>query len=272
MYQILKNWSQQLHLNSWDRLPGGLLHIDDWKNVNKEYPILCSGDLCHENVRHWLNNNFPALYIARGYIGNHQHESRDRWMHRITVRGWANFDLRPIPYSRWNLLKLNKHPGKVKNIKNVLIAPSKVTTKFWSNQSTNDRAEEISKKFPGAEIKIRYKTGKARERWNTLFKDFEWADLVVSQSSAITAEAFWYGKKVISTEPCTTWATGHQSFDDWQNPKEPELRHNWHEHVAWSQFTNKEIDSGEEIFLVQQYHGSVLKYKHNYKYNFFSKL
>jgi hypothetical protein len=271
MYQILKNWSQHLENNNWNRLPGGLRYVDDWKTITRDYPVLCSGDVCHENVRYWLNNNFPALYFARGYIGNHQHDHRDYWMHRITVRGWANFELKSIPYSRWNVLNLNRHPWKVKSVKKVLIAPSKSTTTYWSNQPSNVWAEEISKNFPGAEVKIRYKAGKPWHRWSTLFKDLDWADLVVSQSSAITAEAFWYGKKVISIEPCTTWAVGRPTFENWQDPKEPEYRDQWHEHVAWSQFTNNEINSGEAIDLVQQYHGAVLDIKHQYTYNFNKK-
>jgi hypothetical protein len=193
-------------------------------------------------------------------------------MHRITINGWANFDLKNIPYSRWNLLGLKKHPWKVKTIKNVLIAPSKVSTWYWASCDSNVWAKEISKKFPGANIKIRYKMEKSRNRWNTLFNDFDWADLVVSQSSAITAEAFWYGKKVISTEPCTTWAAGRTTLDNWQDPTEPELRDAWHEHVAWSQFTNKEIDSGDAINLVQLYHGSALDIKQDHQYNFKSSV
>jgi hypothetical protein len=270
MYQVLTSWWEICN-NQWKENLPNLQVVNNWIDVDSSNIILCQGDLAHANVKHWLNNDFPVLYFARGYVGNHQYKSRDGWMHRITQRGWANFDLKPIPHSRWPALKLEKHNWKVKKVKNVLIAPSKATTPFWSGCTSTSWAEEISKKFPGANIKIRYKTGKSRDRWNTLFKDFDWADLVVSQSSAITAEAFWYGKKVISTEPCTTWAVGRPSVDDWQNPKEPELRDRWHEHVAWSQFTNTEIDSGEAIMLVQQYHGSVLEYKHNYKYNFFLK-
>jgi hypothetical protein len=68
-------------------------------------------------------------------------------------------------------------------------------------------------------------------------KILDWADLVVSQSSAITCEAFWYGKKVISTEPCPTWAAGRTTLEDWANPTEPALRAAWHEHIAWCQYT-----------------------------------
>jgi hypothetical protein len=266
-YQILSNWYQ--HQTDWNLKAFDLTVVENWKDIDKNLPILCSGDLTHENISYWLTNNFPALYFARGYVGNHQHKRRNGWMHRIVIRDWANYKLKTIPYSRWGTIDLERHSWKVKKVKNVLIAPSKATTFYWTSCHSTAWAEELSKKFPGANVKIRYKDGKSWQRWNTLFEDLDWADLVVSQSSAITAEAFWYGKKVISTAPCTTWAAGEQSIDDWKNPKEPELREAWHEHVAWSQFKLDEINSGEALELVQRYHGDVMNYNSTYQYKFY---
>jgi hypothetical protein len=126
----------------------------------------------------------------------------------------------------------------------------------------------MSQQFPGAEVRIRFKMGKAGPRWATLWNDLDWADLVVSQGSAITAEAFWYGKKVISTHPCVTWAAEKSVLADWKNPNEPTLRDAWHEHLAWCQFTNSEWASGEAIKLIESYVGSVVDYTPDHTYNF----
>jgi hypothetical protein len=150
----------------------------------------------------------------------------------------------------------------------VLIAPSKVTTRVWSGQSSEAWAEAMSTQFPSAEIRIRAKPGKASNRYSTLWADLDWADLVVSQSSAITCEAFWYGKKVISTEPCPTWAAGRSTLEDWRNPVEPPLRSAWHEHIAWCQYTRSEWQSGAALDLLAQYLGPVNQYNPEFTYSF----
>jgi hypothetical protein len=160
-------------------------------------------------------------------------------------------------------MTLPKHPWKVKEVKNVLIAPSKMTANIWTPELSWRWAESMIEKFPGADVRIRAKIGKASARYKTLWQDLDWADLVVSQSSAITVEAFWYGKKVIGTQPCITWAAGTQDLVDWKNPKEPELREAWHEHLAWSQFTVSEWDSGEVFTLLEKYLGPIKSYQSN---------
>lgn len=265
MYQILEKDFQEG--NHW---------FCDWKNldlksnyesIDPNIPVIIGADLLRPEVRKLLNRSQPAIYIARGYLGNYLHKKRLWW--RYSVNGWANTKILNFPHSRWNLLNLERHPWKVKEIKRVLITPSKMTQPIWDPVIGWGWAEHMINKFPGAEVKIRYKSSKSGLRWATLYDDLDWADLVVAQGSAITAEAFWYGKKVISLGPCTTWAAQKNTLEDWKNPKEPELRDAWHEHIAWSQFTNDEWHSQEALDLIEKYIGSILDYgiRDNYKFN-----
>jgi hypothetical protein len=240
--------------------------VDDLQNVREDVLVIAGSDIRSWHIRNWLNRQQPALYIGRGYVGNHATKHRELW--RVSVNSWANTKLLSVPHSRWAVMNLPRHPWKVTQVKNVLIAPSKLTTLSWSNMNPDQWAENMAAKFPGANIKIRYKARKPWQRWETLWADFDWADLVVGQSSAITCEAFWYGKKVISTEPCLTWAAERATVDDWQNPSEPKLRDAWHEHLAWSQYTVQEWTSGEALRLINQYTGSAYNYDPEYQYNF----
>ena len=226
---------------------------------------MCYADLLNSSVRHWLNVKQPAIYAGRGYVGNHLYKRR--LFHRASANGWANIELKSPPYSRWPLMNLPKHPWKVKEVKNVLIAPSKMTANIWTPELNWRWAESMLDQFPGANVKIRTKIGKQGPRYETLWQDFDWADLIVSQSSAITVEAFWYGKKVISTEPCITWAAEKSTMENWQDPTEPALRDQWHEHLAWSQFTTSEWDSGEVFNLIEKYLGPVISYDSKHTYN-----
>jgi hypothetical protein len=253
-------------INTWINRGHNMIHRDHWSKVVNNIPVICQGNLLHENVTYWLNNKQPAIYTARGYLGNHL--PRSKRFRRASVNGWANIELKKIPYSRWHILNLPRHSWKVKSIKNVLIAPSKMTSTIWTKNWNWEWSQQISDFFPGANIKIRKKLEKAGLRYKTLWSDLDWADLVVSQSSAITAEAFWYGKKVISTEPCITWAVGKPDLADWKNPVEPALRDQWHEHLAWSQFSISEWNTGDALDLIQKYFGPIDQVRHDHRYSF----
>jgi hypothetical protein len=265
MFQVLTSECNEFPISTaWNHR---IEKIDDWKLVDKSKPIFCIGDLLNENVRAWLKHDYPAIYFARGYVGNHQYK-RENWMWRAGIRGWANTKILNVPYSRWHLLNLKKNPWKVKKVKNVLLAPSKMTSKIWSRQKSAEWVESMMEKFPGADVRVRLKGEKPSLRWQTLWNDLDWSDLVVSQGSAITCEAFWYGKKVISLEPCSTWAAEKFTLADWQNPEEPKARDLWHEHLAWSQFTRDEWQSGKVFELIKLYYGDVLSYSSGHTYNF----
>jgi hypothetical protein len=264
MYQILeRDYQDGIHwFSNWNNL----VRIEDYQSFDLQIPIIIGADLLRLEVRQLLNRRCNGIYIARGYLGNHMYKTRQLW--RYAVNGWANTKLLKIPYSRWNLMGLERHPWKVNEVKNVLIAPSKMTQPLWDPIQGWGWAEHMATQFPGADVKIRYKKGKSGLRWKSLFKDLDWADLVVAQGSAITAEAFWYGKKVLSTAPCITWAAQKNTLEDWQNPQEPKLRDLWHEHLAWSQFRNEEWESGEAVELIEKYLGPIDQYGFDHFYNF----
>ena len=257
---------QEFAENPWFQNWQNIKIVNTWEDVSSDIPVITGGNLLRSEVRHWLKNSQPAIYIGRGLLGNHMYKTRHWW--RYSINGWANTQLMPVPHSRWGLTKLDRHPWKVKEVKNILLAPSKMTATVWGANQNNNWTDPLMDKFPGANVKIRFKARKPGERWATLWDELDWADLVISQSSAITCEAFWYGKKVISLEPCPTWAAGRTLLDDWQNPTEPAGRDQWHEHLAWSQFSNEEWASGEALSLIEQYMGPIVNYNSNYTYNF----
>ena len=263
MYQVLRNDYKD---NSWYTSWSNLIVRETLEDIDPSMTVVTASDVNKSYVRYWMNTRQPGIYIGRGYVGNHMYKIKQLW--RYSINGFANIKLMPVPYMRWPEMNLVRHPWKVNKIKRVLIAPSKATAQTWDPVNGVNWLDHIATKFPGAEVRIRYKAGKARLRWSSLWNDLDWADLVVAQASAITAEAFWYGKKVISLYPCITWAAGNQSLEDWENPIEPELRDAWHEHLAWSQFTNEEWSSGKALGLIDRYIGPIANYNSNYSYDF----
>jgi hypothetical protein len=264
--QVLnKEYQDHPWLTGWYSKFANIEFFDDWQQVSNQHIVVCGADINQLHVKHWLNQGQPAIYVNRGYCGNHIFKRRKWW--RTSVNAWANTVLKPAPYSRWPLLNLPYHNWKVQEVKRVLIAPSLVATVAWEGLDSQSWAENLLDKFPGAEVKIRLKDSTPGLRYATLWDDLDWCDLVVAQSSAITCEAFWYGKKVISLQPCPTWAAGRTTLDNWQDPTEPALRQQWHEHIAWIQYSVDEWASGEAFDLMQQYLGPIKSYDPEHCYN-----
>lgn len=244
--------------------------IKDLAEVNSGEVLVMGGDVLRSDVRDRLIAQEPTIYIHRGPLGNHLYKTRKWW--RYSVNDTVNLKLMNVPYSRWGLLDLPRHPWKVKTVKNVLIAPSKMTASVWNPTESHEWVKSVIDQLPGAEIKIRAKASTPWLRWSTLWQDLDWADLVISQASAITTEALWYGKKVISLFPCSTWAAGAKStLENWQDPSEPKERDLWHEHVAWSQFSNEEWQRGESWDLMNTYIRDIHSYRSGYNYFNFNK-
>lgn len=267
MYQVTNETVNDKN-NEWLKERNDVQVLTSWDQADSNKIVIAPSNLLHDSVKHWMNILQPAIYIGRAYLGNHLYKTRRLW--RYSINGWANTNLENIPYSRWEMLNLPKHPWKVKQVKNVLIAPSKMTSPVWDPELGFSWPAYMATQFPGANVRIRLKGKKLTPhmRWATLWDDLDWADLVVSQSSAITCEAFWYGKKVISIYPCPTWAAERTMLENWQDPNEPKLRDKWHEHLAWSQFTTEEWTSGETFKIIEKYIGDIKKYQTDYRYSF----
>jgi hypothetical protein len=142
----ISEWYNNYHNKNFE-----VVYIDDWKTIDRNIPVCCSGDLLNENVRHWLTTNQPTFYVGRGYLGNHLYKQKKYF--RISLNGWANIKLLRTPYSRWDIMALERHKWKVKDVKNVLIAPSKMTSKVWTPDLGSKWAESLLDKKKTDEIR-----------------------------------------------------------------------------------------------------------------------
>jgi hypothetical protein len=242
-------------LAGWKKYCDKLIPIQNSENADPEIPLLMGTNLTNRDHRNWVRSGRPYIatnrQLTRGWV------DKQRTMARISVNSYAATKLGNFTHSRWPQQNLDILPWKVREIKNVLIAPPEKSIYFWTGMWGVDWAEQIKSKLEleGAAVKIRPKLRKRGVRNSTLFDDFDWADLVVSYSSAITVEAFWYGKKAISLGVCPTWVACDNNLNDWQNPTEPKNRNIWHEHISWIQFTYDEFLSGAAQEMTIHYQG-----------------
>jgi hypothetical protein len=253
--QIFPDGSPDNFVDGWKRWADKLIILDNPEKADPEIPFIFGGNMVSKWVRNWMNLKRPCFVTGRPYLGGHINKHITSW--RVAVNSFACTRLGNIPYSRWNTIGLEKQPWKVKKVRNILIGPPRKTLYFWEGIVAEEWAEKIKLQFPDANVKIRLKEGMGGKgkRYVTLWDDLNWADLVVTYSSAIGTEAFWHGKKVISPGVCPTWVACDHTFENWKDPAEPANRNIWHEHAGWIQFTEEEWNSGEAQELTVQYQG-----------------
>lgn len=253
--QVFPEETPPLWLDGWRRWADKLIILDDPGKADPEVPFIFGGNLMSKWVRNWMAQGKPCFVTNRPFLGSQLHKKRQAW--RVSVNSFACTKLGNMPHGRWDTIGLDRQPWKVKTVKNILIGPPRKSIVAWLGIGADEWARGLQDKFPGANIKIRLKEGMKGKggRYQTLWDDFDWADLVVSYSSAITAEAFWYGKKAISLGVCPTWVASDNHLNNWQDPSEPANRDLWHEHMGWIQFTNKEWESGDALEMTFQYQG-----------------
>ena len=250
-------WAEDLI--GWKRWADKFILLNDISEADPEVPLVGGLNLSSKGFRDWLDKKRPCFLFNRPILGswNEKHIiSR-----RVSVNSYAATQLGNFTHNRWNNLKLEKHPWKVSSVKNILVAPPLKSIYYWTGMYPEEWAESIIKQLESLDLnfKIRYKNSKGFKgrggRFIALWDDFDWADVVVSFSSAITAEALWYGKKAISLGVCPTWICHQPSLDNILNPEESSNRDLWHNHIAWTQFTKDEWESGEAQELTVQYQG-----------------
>lgn len=252
-------------VKGWKRYLNKLIIVEHELLADPEIPMIIPANPIGW-VGQWMANKRPFFAVNRPYLGSWL--AKKRFASRVSVNSFACTKLGNIPFTRWPTMQLDIEPWKVKEVKNVLIAPSKKSQAIFTGEDVNLWADRLKDFFEsqGANVKIRPKVGKKGiQHWGYkpggfvgLFGedgDFEWADLVVSYSSAITAEAFWYGKKAISLGVCPTWVACDNHLGNWKDPIEPINRGIWHEHMAWIQFHTEEWKSGVAQDLTVAYQG-----------------
>ena len=243
-------------LAGWKKWADDVIVVNNITEYNKELPLVAWAKPYDKITGIALQNSYPTILINRPYISAHVRKHID--IFRVSVNSFACSSFKEMPYSRWDKIGVDKHYWKVTEVKNILIAPPNKGVNYFTGQKLNVWVNDLQNVFKNFNVKVRLKnsTGAGRgERYSSLWNDFDWADLVVSCASASTAEAFWYGKKVISLGPCPTLMCDTGSLENFINPVEPANRDKWHEHIGWIQFLESEWESGNAQEMTAVYQG-----------------
>jgi hypothetical protein len=252
--QVVAGELQEEFIAGWKRWADKVTVLETWEQADPEVTMVFGANLTNKFHRGWLLEKRPCYVLNRQFTGGWADKHRS--MNRVAVNSYGATIIGSMSYSRWPILNLEKEPWKVKEVKNILIAPPLKSIYHWTGQYGIDWASQIKHQFDSENtiVRIREKERKRSTRYNTLWADLDWADLVVSYSSGITVEALWYGKQAISLGVCPTWVCSDKTLDNWRNPIEPD-REKFYNHISWIQFKYEEWESGEAQELTYQYQG-----------------
>lgn len=229
------------------------------EDLNPAVPLLTYSNMACKVIVDWINDGKPIIAMNRPHLAGWA-KQYSMGARRFSVNGYACTQWGQRTHQRFPKLNIPQHAWKVRDIRRVLIAPPGKLLWFWYSIDATVWARQQAAFFAdkGVEVRFRWKydnrKGK-KGRYADLWQDLDWADLVISWGSAITAEAFYYGKKVISLGPCPTWVCCDRDLTNWKDPREPEARDEWHEHMAWTQFTREEMKDGAGAKMILQYQG-----------------
>ena len=205
-------------VKGWKKWADKIIVVNNITEYNKELPIVAWAKPHDKIIGIALKNSYPTILMNRPYLSAHIRKQID--MFRVSVNSFACSSFKEMPYSRWDKIGVDKHPWKVTEVKNILIAPPNKGVVYFTGQKLDLWVEDLQTLFKDFNVKVRLKnsTGAGRgERYSSLWNDFDWADVVVSCASASTAEAFWYGKKVISLGPCPTLMCDTGSLENYKS-------------------------------------------------------
>ena len=184
------------------------------------------------------NKNINFFHIDNGYIGNHNYKKP--WYYRISYNSLQNTKVKPIQYSRKDLLEVDKSLWSEWNEKgnyNLLVMPNPSNIfKYLGKDYTTWRRDTV-KYYEGLKVpvKIREKEGKRRARFQSILPLMRDAKKVITHHSMAAVEALCLGKPIeILGESAVQHWQGQFGFD----------RTQMLEHIAWSQFSREEFQDG----------------------------
>ncbi len=215
------------------------IHYPPWRSPYKE----------------WIEKGLEHIEIDYGYWGVNNPRRNTR---RVTYKGSHNVNQKSIPYSRLNTLNPSVEDWK-KNRGNYLLLiepqPSILTERTglllgdWQLQLL----EKLKPHWNG-DIKWRRKAGgKNAGRWPSFLEDLKGCHAVVGERTMACVEAVILGYPAYTTDFSTVSLLMGTDLSALKNPIYPD-RHQWLEHVAWSQFSPEEFEQGSKVVeLVESY-------------------
>jgi len=227
---------------------GKIVSVDEALESDPSIPVCWAGSYKNFLFDHCIDNSRKFYNLDSGYFGN----KKQKTFVRISVNEFQNTKtIVPRPRDRWDLLAI-KDTCLKQGSTIVLVPPDTKKIHLLNLKSEEQWIENtvnLIKQHSDRQIRIRYRPASRVDRieFNT-FKDFLNKDThcVIGHSSNALVEAAMWGIPVIALGSSATqslYSTDIVSIDDIK-PVDQDLKQDWLNHLAYSQFNKEELLSG----------------------------
>jgi hypothetical protein len=227
---------------------GKIVTVEEALESDPNIPLCWAGAHKETLYRHCLENNRKFYNLDTGYFGN----TKRKDIVRVSINNFQNCDpIKSRPNDRWT--SLNIPTGSLSRGSSIVVVPPDPkklkalglgTVEEWVDAVLSD-----IKKYTDRPIRVRYRPPSRRNRVGDdsflTYIDNTWC--VVGHSSNALVEAAMHDIPVISLGHSATKSLYTTPLSDIEliKPVHQELKQDWLNHLAYSQFHKDELLSGK---------------------------
>ncbi len=225
--------------------------------------LVLRGIMKHKIIKRCWQDGRRFRYIDSGYFGNRAHPRLNpggwKVWHRIVENDLQQQNLIQCPSDRWERLDLVCRPWKRSGREIVIVAPDEKPCKFYNidlDTWVNNIQQSLAS-LTDRPIVIRYRSRNViklnRDQTNSFEQAIATAHAVVTFNSNAAVESVMNGVPVFVTHPVSAAApVANWDFEKIENPwlADRDLVMSWLHGLAYSQFHNCELESGEALRIL----------------------
>ena len=239
---------------------GKIVTVEEALESDTSIPLCWAGSHKETLYRHCIENNRKFYNLDTGYFSN----TKRKDIIRVSINNFQNCDpIKPRPIDRWTSLNIPT-VSISRGVSIVVVPPDskkmKALTLGTEDEWVSATISDI-KKYTDRSIRVRYRPLSRSDRMGSdSFLNYindTWC--VIGHSSNALLEAAMVDIPVISLGQSSTKSLYTTSLSDIEliTPVDQELKQNWLNHLAYSQFTKDELASGKAWELLTSESSSI---------------
>ena len=234
--------------------------LETWQYDHSEAPVVIRGIMKHKLIRQCWQDRRPFRFIDTGYFGNQPGPANPNgWKlwHRIVPNNLQHNDLMPVPDDRWRRHSIKLQPRRFGN-KILIAAPDEKPCIFYGidfDQWLSNTIETIQQ-HTDRPIQVRQRNPNRKNRIaNSLDQALSDCHALVTFNSNAATEAVMLGVPSFVLAPChAARPVANADLANIDSPWWPteDLRYQWASSLAYGQFHNDEMRSGQAHRILDQ--------------------
>lgn len=235
--------------------------LETWDYDSSQAPLVIRGIMKHKIIKRCWEDQRPFLYIDSGYLGNRQYVKNprgDKIWHRVVPNNLQHNTIIKRPPDRWHQLGMSPLAPKKNGRKILIAAPDEKPCIFYNIKLEEWLRSTVNtiKQYTDRPIEIRQRDPSRQKRVsNDLQSALNDVHAVVTFNSIAATESVLAGVPAFVLAPCNAaMPVANTDLSKIDNPWYPDrhLLESWLAHLAYCQFSNKELADGTAFRIIQE--------------------